>query len=142
MSIIIGIIALIIIIILFLSYKTKKEAYSPDDSNTDNYLYQEQRLLGPYSGKYNKENCYNMNLQQCLDCANCGICVTDGVKKCVPGDYQGPYFKTGCDKWIYTDYYDGYIFDEKKTVVVDPFDKIYPDYEVGKYPAPVSIAGL
>lgn len=133
------VIIIIIIVISYYSKKQRKENYVPrsDTLDTNNYLYQEQQLVGKVS-----DNCYELNEQQCLNCSNCGLCEKGNVRTCIPGDSDGPYFKTGCEKWIYRDFYDGNGFDETQTRKVDSFDKFYfPDYEI-RYPMPSSIAGL
>ena len=57
-------------------------------------------LLDPikYSG-----DCYKQSRSQCLRIRNCGL--ADG--KCVPGDYNGPYFSANNNKWIYKDNING-----------------------------------
>jgi hypothetical protein len=75
-------------------------------------------------------NCYNLSYKKCLDCSNCGICLINGQPpQCVPGDEQGPFFKSNCDKWLYSNFYDRRIFNEKITSITDPWNKFYPDYE-------------
>jgi hypothetical protein len=65
----------------------------------------------------------------------------DGVKECIPGDEQGPLFKEDCQGWIYTNYYDKFIFRDKCTTKTRPWNTFYPEYEA-RYPSPISRATL
>jgi hypothetical protein len=82
-------------------------------------------------------------LNKCLNYSNCGVCLSKGNSPtCIPGDEEGPFYKEGCDKWMYTDMYDRYNTNTKVTRLVDPWDKFYPtDYEAS-YPSPMIKAFL
>lgn len=80
-------------------------------------------------------DCYKLSNDQCLVFPNCGLCINDSIK-CVPGDYNGPFFTSNCKKWTYTDYYDKYIFGEKETRTVDPRNITYTKYKLG-LPTPI-----
>ena len=86
-------------------------------------------------------DCYALDEKDCLKNFNCGIHVKDGNKQCVPGDVQGPLFSSTADEWIYTNYYDQFIFGDKTTSKTKPWNTFYPDYEAW-YPSPTSRAAL
>lgn len=86
-------------------------------------------------------DCYGLSSGDCLKYSNCGLCLKNKKSKCVPGDQQGPYFKTGCKKWAYGNYYDKQLFDEADINVTPSFDHRYPDYEIW-YPSPISRSAL
>lgn len=45
-------------------------------------------------------NCRDLSLEQCANCANCGIHIDDnGCMKCVQGDEAGPYFQNDAIDW-------------------------------------------
>jgi hypothetical protein len=47
-------------------------------------------------------NCQDLTEDECKDCENCGVCVTDsGCRKCAQGDEAGPYFRDDCVDWEY-----------------------------------------
>jgi|688.fasta_scaffold191440_2 hypothetical protein len=86
-------------------------------------------------------DCYNEKPKDCLSYSNCGLCWKNGIKKCIPGDTQGPFFKERCHAWEHTNYYDRHIFGEKVTTVKPSWDQFNPGYEV-MYPSPVSRSAL
>lgn len=86
------------------------------------------------------KDCYLENIKDCTKYANCGICYKDGVKECIPGDYQGPFFKEDCELWEHTNFYDRFIFGEKVTTISQPWN-IFRDIEA-KYPSPISVSTL
>jgi hypothetical protein len=58
-----------------------------------------------YSYK-NKENfsycsdCNHKSYNKCINCTNCGICITnDGSKYCEHGDANGPFNRKDCYIW-------------------------------------------
>jgi len=47
-------------------------------------------------------NCDNRSYSTCANCTNCGYCYTsNGYGECVPGDENGPYFRTDCLNYEY-----------------------------------------
>ncbi len=80
-------------------------------------------------------DCYKLYTDQCLNCANCGLCLKDNKLKCVPGDSKGPFWKDDCMGWIHTNEYDKYIFGEKVIRATPPWSMYYPSYET-RYPSP------
>lgn len=47
-------------------------------------------------------NCHDLSLEQCANCANCGVMTDDrGNKFCAQGDEAGPYFKNDAINWEY-----------------------------------------
>ena len=117
-----------------------KENYSNELFDTikegkDNYSWNQLRV-GPRS-----TDCYKLKGNNCLKYSNCGLCVKDGNLQCIPGDEQGPLFKEDCQGWIYTNYYDNSIFNEKVTSITPPWSMFYPEYE-GRYPSPISRSAL
>lgn len=86
-------------------------------------------------------DCYKETPQSCMEYSNCGLCLKDGYRTCIPGDEQGPFFKEDCDQWMHTNYYDRYIFGEKVTTIRPPWSRFYSEYEAW-YPNPRSRATL
>ena len=106
----------IITAILFTIYKWK---------NTESFWN-----LDDYGTKSN--DCYSLDNQQCLEYSNCGLCKDKhGHTKCVFGDHNGPYFKLGCDKWKYRDYYEGHIYDQVYDSETRPYDYWITDWRLG-----------
>lgn len=104
-------ILIIAIILLLLTFKFEiKENYDSIENN----IISGWDLNSPV----NIGDCYRHNEKDCLRFSNCGLC--EG--KCIPGDYNGPYYKLGCKDWIYYDYYLNKV---RKGV---PFDKQFPNY--------------
>jgi hypothetical protein len=61
-------------------------------------------------------SCNWRNRRTCSKCLNCGFCLTaEGTGECVPGDSNGPYFRSDCVGWEYGDSYQYY-----------PYANIYP----------------
>jgi len=144
----ISIIIIITIIILFI-IQTNKSNNSTNIENYRNDLFQDIELGQDnnywneleYDHGPNNIDCYKLNQRDCMKYANCGLCLKNGRKECVPGDTQGPFFKEDCEGWMHTDYYDRHIFNEKVVTISPPWSKFYPDYEV-RYPSPKSRATL
>jgi hypothetical protein len=112
-----------IVIILLIIYVMK-------NSNKEHFEW-EPRWKGPQS-----RDCYSEKPENCLDYANCGFCLgTDGAKKCIFGDADGPLFQERCPAWAHSNFYDRYIFNEKVTTIVPSWAQFYPDYEAW-YPFP------
>jgi len=90
-------------------------------------------------------DCYGETPRSCLAYSNCGVCTDTKsgsfMKKCVPGDVDGPYFTSDCDRWTYTNYYDKRTFGERTTNTTPVWNKRYPDYEIW-YPSPISWSTL
>jgi hypothetical protein len=80
-----------------------------------------------YSGYYKKycPSCGWRSRYSCSNCTNCGYCVTaSGAGECVPGDSNGPYFRSDCMYWEYGDPYYYY-----------PYSHIFPVVTIrSKYP--------
>ena len=51
-------------------------------------------------------NCYEESNKDCLKYSNCGLCSNGSQKQCIPGDVDGAFFKEGCQRWEYANYYD------------------------------------
>ncbi len=51
------------------------------------------------------DNCEKKSFGQCLDCFNCGFCVTESGKGyCTKGNVFGPYDNNeNCVRWIHND---------------------------------------
>ncbi|AYV78568.1 MAG: hypothetical protein Edafosvirus18_17 [Edafosvirus sp.] len=47
-------------------------------------------------------DCPTKNFAGCLECFNCGYCITKDGAKCMPGDPYGP-FKGDCLMWYHND---------------------------------------
>lgn len=47
------------------------------------------------------QNCFDMSLEECAKCSDCGICYKNGIGKCVRGNETQPLFYDTCDKWEY-----------------------------------------
>jgi hypothetical protein len=46
-------------------------------------------------------NNFSYSPNQCLSCANCGLCInSNGQTRCVQGDVNGPLFEKDCIKYI------------------------------------------
>ena len=82
-------------------------------------------------------NCYEENNKDCLKYSNCGLCGDASQKQCIPGDINGPFYKEGCQRWIYMNYYDRHIFDDKMITNTQSWDAFLPGYEI-MYPSPSS----
>ena len=82
-------------------------------------------------------DCYTLTNDQCIKSPNCGLCHSEYNDKleCVPGDDNGPLFKSNCKKWIYTNYFDRYIYGNKEISVVDPWN-IIPNEQKPGLPTP------
>lgn len=103
--------------------------------------YSDNSLWDPvWTGK-TANDCYALNKGTCTKYSNCGLCLKNGDFTCVPGDEQGPLFKDGCVRWMYTNYYDRYPFNKKTTTIVPDWSYFYSDYEI-KFPSPVSRSAL
>ena len=47
-------------------------------------------------------NCGYNDVDLCMNCSNCGVCITgSGEKTCVPGMKNGPVFRSDCKDWIH-----------------------------------------
>ena len=145
---------LILILVLILICLTSNETFQE-------FIYKSGGSTKPQSGQNNQNNqknqstshwhpawvgksnndCYSLNKKNCLKYSNCGLCLGKGKAQCVPGDVQGPLFKGGCNKWVYTNYYDGYTFGNKTTTVTRDWNWFYPDYEA-RLPGPVTRSTL
>tara|TARA_Y100000780_G_scaffold205743_1_gene200940 strand:- start:28125 stop:28439 length:315 start_codon:yes stop_codon:yes gene_type:complete len=82
------IILFIIGIVLLLGNKNKNEGFHF------------RRQYGSFCNK-----CDGKTYNQCIECANCGICVLGNKKvKCTPGDMYGPYdSRLHCKLWFHND---------------------------------------
>ena len=140
---VIGLISFVLIY-LFASFM-----FAEEDNN--NFIYYEKYAnLPDYSENdewdlkwvdKRSKDCYEHTERDCMKYSNCGLCLRDGKSNCIPGDYHGPLFKEGCERWIHTDYRDRHIFGEKVVTMTPPHDYAYTDYEAW-YPSPTSRATL
>lgn len=130
-------------IIIFYRKNKVKEHYQTDLFNTikqgkDNNSWDQLSTVPRHP------NCYELKPGQCLKYPNCGLC-TDGDHlgsvECVPGDEHGPLFKTGCNRWIYRNFYDRQNFNESTIRSTPSFDRFEKIYDV-MYPSPVSRSAL
>lgn len=56
-------------------------------------------------------SCNNKSYYQCLNCEDCGVCVTEfGDMYCKKGDKYGPYEGDNCYKWFYGNIYPQYYY--------------------------------
>lgn len=95
----------------------------------------------PLSVGKEANDCYGQTERDCLKYSNCGLCIgQDGKKVCRPGDKDGAFFDETCDKWQYTNFYDGNIFDETVTTTTRPYSYRIP--ELLYFPSPVTMASL
>lgn len=145
-------IVLIIICMLLTMYTTdNKNVTESEVENYSNEVFDRvnegknndywDNLAHNLEGTKKADDCYKLNQRDCLKYYNCGLCMKDGVKECIPGDEQGPLFKEDCQGWIYTNYYDKFIFRDKCTTKTRPWNTFYPEYEA-RYPSPISRATL
>jgi hypothetical protein len=116
----------IIIIVLIIGIYCTKEF-----SNLNEQFY-DLTPLGPRCG-----NCYYKSPDDCMACANCGVCGIGSLAKCVPGDINGPFYTDECNTWLYTDHKEGKINKEKTTISSRPWNWFYPHMNLTRYPSPV-----
>ncbi len=81
---------ILLFIVLFLIYKIL------NNNEEENFIRS--------SGKW-CDNCEKKSFGQCLDCYNCGFCVSDyGKGYCTKGNVYGPESnKENCSRWIHSD---------------------------------------
>lgn len=91
------VVAVLVRIIMCYNFVTNKTDYLNDDDEQLSII--PTRITPQYC-----PNCGDLNLATCSTCANCGICVTGGVGKCVPGNSSGPYFEKDCEYWNHQPY--------------------------------------
>ena len=132
---IIFIVTIMAIIIFITISKSKKENFNTYDSYN---FYNVSSVPYPKWQGELSQDCSTEKLDNCLNFSNCGIC----NNKCVFGDEDGPLF-TGqnCNNWLYSNYRDRKIFNEKVTRVTPSWSTFYPDYEA-TFPSPISRATL
>ena len=132
---------IVILIILFIGFVYfiilgKKEMYQNIPEYANNQIWNPKwvsnyRLYdnNPIQNSKISSDCYSLDKNQCLKSPNCGLCHNENNEKfeCVPGDDNGPLFKSNCKKWIYVNYFDRYIYGNKEIYVVDPWSKIYSE---------------
>jgi hypothetical protein len=92
-------------------------------------------------------DCYYKKQGDCLNCKNCGLCVTDKCTTCIPGDENGPYFSETCNKWIFNGQTSKSSCncknsDNKNIGGTRPWSWYYNHEKTIRYPAPVRIAGV
>ena len=98
-----------IIAIILISTSSNCKSLSEDKKKEGFYTYY---------GYYKKycPSCGWRSRYSCSKCTNCGYCITpSGYGECVPGDSSGPYFRSDCAYWEYSDPYYNY-----------PYSHIYP----------------
>ena len=142
------IIIILIVVALGIAYILCKNKRQPIMQETEHFQWEKEdkpmntsTLWDPlWVGKVSSD-CYSENHRDCMNYSNCGLCIKDGQKQCVPGDAQGAFFKEGCDQWQHTNYYDRHIFGEKVTTITPSWDKFYPEFEA-HWPSPVSWSTL
>lgn len=144
-NILIVIVAIIIIVLIILCYRrtTIKEHYQTDLFDTIKKS-KDNNSWDQLSNVPRHPDCYKLSNNQCLNYANCGLCKGGdhpNSLECVPGDEHGPLFKTGCGRWIYTNFYDGQNFGTRKVRSTPSFDRFESFYEI-MYPSPVSRSAL
>lgn len=108
---------LIIIIILIMCYFYRYSIEGYESIITDNNFMKGSAISSwDLLDNSNGEDCYG---KKCAKVCNndCGICNEKGIRTCLPGDINGPYFKLGCDTWTY----------QGQTVL--PFDTMLPGYK-------------
>ena len=78
------------------------------------YNPQQQTTQEGFDGYYKKycPSCGTKDKHSCGTCVNCGFCITvDGYGECVPGNNQGPFFRSDCAVWEYGNpYYYGQVY--------------------------------
>ena len=93
---------LLILTVILLSVPTKCNLGNSEVEAFTNYYGYYKKYCG---------SCNWKSKRSCGKCLNCGICTTaNGYSECVPGDAQGPYFRSDCAFWEYGDpetYYPG-----------------------------------
>jgi len=131
---------IISIIIILLIYGIYLYSHELNETYSDELF--KHRELGKHNDSWNQLevgktaiDCYNLSEKDCMNYSNCGLCLKDNKKKCIPGDVHGPLAEETCDGWAYTNYYDRFIFGEKVTTITPSWSKFYSDYEV-KFPSP------
>lgn len=88
------IIAIIFAILLFIAYK---QAYK----ETFNERYGTRCF-----------ECKNKTFGECMECSDCGYCLSEGNSQCMKGDVHGPY-KGDCIRWIHNDPWSSHQFVNK-----------------------------
>jgi len=131
---------IISIIVIYFNVRKVRESYNNEIFN--------KVKMGKHNNSWDQletgrtaTDCYTLDKRNCLKYSNCGICMKDGIKQCIPGDNYGPYFTENCNLWEYNNYYNRYIFGDRINRVIPPWNRLYSDYEV-KYPSPQSRASL
>ncbi len=80
-----------IVVVLFL------KRYKVQDNKVEKYNDTSGQLCITCNGK---------NINQCLNCFNCGFCVDEyGNSQCIGGNYIGPFNKEKCVRWYHGDPY-------------------------------------
>ena|SRR5437868_1371759 len=46
-------------------------------------------------------SCAYLGRERCNNCTNCGYCISNGFGECVPGNSNGPFYRTDCDFYSY-----------------------------------------
>jgi hypothetical protein len=124
---------LFIFLILYYLYNTSNEHYQSIPQYANNQIWNPRWIsnFDVYDGISIQDSkitsdCYSLDKNQCLRTSNCGLCHNNYNNKmeCVPGDEDGPLFKDNCEKWIYTNNYDRFIYGNKIIDIVDPTTKL------------------
>ncbi len=109
--------------------------YLTNYRKTDNF-YNVSSVLPKWQNQISQD-CSTEKLDNCLNFSNCGIC----NDKCVFGDEEGPLFTGLCKNWLYSNYRDRKIFNEKVTSNTLPWSTFYPEFEA-TFPSPISRSAL
>lgn len=118
------IILILIIVAVYLSLPTKCDSQD-----------KKKEAFHTYHGYYKQycPSCGWRSRNTCSKCTNCGYCITaSGYGECVPGDNNGPYFRSDCLYWEYGDPYYNYPY--SNIYPVTTVNSVYPryDYQIRK----------
>lgn len=88
-----------------------------DFSDLDEETHKENYVVYSERDKWRCKECSGLNRINCGNCANCGFCYDyKGKGTCVPGDQNGPFFRSDCVDYeyispiYYTDVYPGWSY--------------------------------
>lgn len=112
------VISIILVVLLYFNYgKGMEPFYTSFNSFYKNYC----------------PSCGWRSRKSCSKCLNCGFCITaQGTGECVPGDSKGPYFRSDCAAWEYSNAYSYYPYSNLYPVVKLQSSSPYFQYQVNK----------